>query len=70
MSNLHRIYSNCITLLQEVDELLDLFKKIKDQISSKVESVQRASSRVNDVQESVDDLAKKMESRYQRVISK
>lgn len=59
---------NCISLLQEVDDLLDLFKKVKDQINSKIESVQRASSKVTDVRNSVDYLAKRLESRYQRVI--
>ena len=57
-------------ILQEVEELLELFNKVRDRISEKVVAVQNASSKVADLKKKGKELVKDLDSRLQRIIGK
>jgi len=56
------------TAQKEVDELLELFNKMKDQIKEKVESVQNASSQLTYVKDLTDRLVNSLDKKMKRVI--
>lgn len=53
---------------REVDELLDLFERARDRIGNKVESVQNASTKVQDLQFIGSDLVRDLESKLERIL--
>lgn len=53
-----------------MDELLELFNKMKDQIKEKVESVQNASSQLTYVKDLTDRLVNSLDKKMKRVLGK
>ena len=51
-----------------MEELLELFNKVRDRISKKVVAVQNASSKVAELKEKGKQLVKDLDSRLQRII--
>lgn len=55
---------------QEADELVELFEQARDRIDEKVESVQNASTKVQDLQSTGDALVKNLQSKLERILGK